>query len=803
MSNLLQDFRLAFRSLLKNPGFSVLAVLTLALGLGATTAIFTVVQGVLLAPLAYDEPENLVLVMEKNEEAGYPRFSLSPLNYRDYRDMNGSLEVLAATSGASLAYTPSDGGPAQRWNGRSVTHNYFDALRLTPIHGREFSPEDDLPDAAPTVMLTYTMWQKLGAEASIVGTDLRIDGQLTRVIGVLPSGHFEGRDAFVPLRIDYEESNRGGHWLAGIGRLKDGVGLDQARADLERVAAALEAEYPDSNTGWGSKVDPMKEVMVSNVKQALWVLFGAVGVVLLIACANVANLTLTRLSQRERDVAVQTALGASWWRILRQMLVESLMVALTAGALGLALAHIGVQAILALDPDGVPRVATIGIDLTVMGFGLAATLLTALLFGVAPALQALRSNVAGRIKDGGRAIGGSRGHRLRTTLVVAEVAMALVLSVAGGLLLRSYTKLLDVEPGFNAESIWTASFNLPDSVYPEDEQAVAFHDRLLEKAAAIPGADKVATVYPMPLSGGDFLLTFIVEGRPLPGPNEAPNANIRFISGDYFDAMQIPIQDGRPLDNGDRPEREPVVVLNRAAADKLFPGEEALGRRITFDDPEDEDLTWMTIVGISGNVRHEDVGSRPEPAIYLSALQSPLGRATVVVRTQGDPETAAAALRSVVAEVDPNLPLYAEQAGDAYFGQALAQPRFNTTLLSLFAGLALFLAAIGVFSVLSFTVAQQNREIGVRMALGADQPSIVQWVMVKGLKPVIWGLAFGLGAAIYASRLLQNLVYGIPTLDVSTYSLVAGGLVLIAALACLLPAMRASRIEPVVVLRSE
>ncbi|MEO1086967.1 MAG: FtsX-like permease family protein, partial [Acidobacteriota bacterium] len=514
-------------------------------------------------------------------------------------------------------------------------------------------------------------------------------------------------------------------------------------------------EYPDSNTGWRSKVDPLKDIMVANVEQALWVLFAAVGVVLLIACANVANLTLTRLSQRERDVAVQTALGASRWRILRQMLVESLLLAGVAGSLGLLLAHAGVKAILALDPGDVPRAATIGIDGGVVAFGLAATVFTAVLFGVAPALQTLRSNVAGAMKDGGRAqIGGARGQVLRSGLVVAEIAMALVLSIAGGLLVRSYANLLDVEPGFAADQLWTATLNLNETTYPEEEQQVAFYDRLLEQAAAVPGADKVATIYPMPLSGNNFVLEFSVQGRPTPGPNEAPSSNIRFISGDYFGAMQIPVERGRAIDGADRLERESVVMLNRAAAEEYFPGEEAVGLQITFSDPTDDDVDWATIVGVAANVRHEDMGSEPEPAIYVSALQSPLSQATVVMRAHGEPTTLAAPLRAVISEIDPNLPLYAEQAGSAYLGQSLAQPRFNTTLLGLFAGLALILAAIGVFSVISFTVAQQIREIGVRMALGADQPEIVKWVMTRGLRPVVWGLAIGLGLAAYASRLL-------------------------------------------------
>ena len=607
MHHLLYDLRLATRSLMKRPGYSLLAVLTLALGLGATTAIFTVVQGVLLEPLPIDEPDRVMIVMEKNPSAGFPRFSLSPLNYRDYRDMNETFAALAASTGASLAYSPEGGGPAQRWRARAVTHESLDVLRAVPIHGRDFLPEDDRADAAPTILLGYEQWRLMGADPEIVGRSLRLDGESREVIGVLPEGVHPEREALIPLALDYEETPRGGHWLRGTGRLKDGVEVETARRDLERVAAALEAEYPDSNTGWGSLVFPLHEIMVENVEQALWVLMLAVAVVLLIACANVANLTLTRLAQRERDVAVQSAIGASRWRIVRQMLLESLLIAGFAGAFGLLLARIGVTAILALDVDAVPRAGEIALDGPVLAFGFMLTVITAVLFGLVPALQATRSNVIDAMKASGRSQAASNG-RLRTSLVVAEVALALMLSIAGGLLVRSYAKLLDVDSGLQLDQVWTASFNLPDASYSEDEPLVSFYDRLLQEATALPGVTAAATVMPMPLSGGNYILTFNHEGRPIPEPNEAPNAGIRFISGDYFEVMGLVMQRGRAIDASDRMDREQVVVVNRSAADAFWPNDDPIGQRLTFGSPDAEDVEWFKVVGVVSDVRHRGGG---------------------------------------------------------------------------------------------------------------------------------------------------------------------------------------------------
>ncbi|MEM7355265.1 MAG: ABC transporter permease [Acidobacteriota bacterium] len=802
MHDLLRDLRFGLRGLRQRPGFSLVAILTLGLGIGATTAIYAVIQGVLLEPLDYPEPDRVMLVQEKNPEAGFPRFSLSPLNYRDYRDMNQSFEFLAASTGASLAWSPEGDAPAQQWRARAVTHEFLDVLGVQPMVGRDFGPEHDQPDVPPTVLVGYEMWQKLGADRSIVGTDLVLDGNPTRVLGVLPQGLQPDRDALIPLAMDYEAGGRGGHWLMGFGRLRDGVTVDAARSDLARVAASLEAEYPETNTGWGSIVDPLHARIVENVETALWVLLGAVGVVLLIACANVANLTLTRLARQEREVALRCALGAGRWRLVRQMLIESLVIAVLAGGLGLLLARIGVPILLQLDAGNLPRADSIAIDGSILGVSLAVAVLTALLFGLVPALSVARPDLAGTMKDGGRGhAGGQRGERLRTTLVLGEVALALMLSIAAGLLVRSYGNLLSVEPGFDASSLWTASVNLPDGAYGEQAQRVGFYQRALDAARALPGVEAAATVMPMPLSGGDYILTFNIEGRPTPDPNQAPNANVRFVSEGYFDTLKIPLHKGRALDRRDREDAERALVINQAAAEAFWKGEDPLQARITFGRPDSEDTEWFKIVGVAANVRHGSLAGEPEPAIYRSNYQATQGFATIVLRTTDEPIALAEGLRNVVSRIDPALPLAREQTGDAYLADAVAEPRFNASLLGLFAGLALLLAAVGVFGVISYTVAQQVREIGVRMALGAGAGRIVRWVVGRGFRPVAWGILIGLVGAVLANRLLGSLVYGVPTVDVVTYLAIAAGLAVVAIVACLVPALRASRVEPVTILR--
>lgn len=803
MSELWREVRTAARSLLQNPGYSLTAALTLAVGIGATTAIYTVVHNVLLEPLPFPDSERLVLIQEKNPEAGYPRFSLSPLNFRDYRDMSDSFEAMAAQTGSSVALAGQDGSLARRLRGRSVTADYLKVMGMPPAQGRDFTAEDDTPGAPRVVILTHPLWQDLGGTSDILNSDLQIDGETAKVIGILPPEFPPPAEILVPLALPYESIGRGAHFLMAVGRLKDGVDIGTARSELEKVAANLEENYPDSNTGWGAIVDPLHNRVVENVETALWVLLGAVAAVLLIACTNVANLTLARLATRERELALRSALGAGRFRLLRSQLVESTLLSLVGGAFGLVLARYATNWLVAMNADSIPRSHAIAIDSQVVIFALAITLGTALLFGALPAWRATRLNLTQSLKDGGRGQAGDRKQlRLRSSLVFAEVALAIVLLVGAGLLMRSFAKLVDVDPGFEPEQVWTAAVNLPDS-YEENEQRLNFFNRLLNEAAAIPGVEGAATVMPMPLTGNDYILTMYIEGEPLPEANKEHRANIRFISPGYFDVLGIPILKGRDLNDSDTADTTPVILVNKSAAERFWPDRDPLKERISFGRPDRENVRWFDIVGIVDDVHHSALEETPRPAFYRASFQGPPSFSTIVLKTAGAPETAAAGLRQLTHRLDPNLPLFSEQTAADIVAGSVAEPRFNMTLLSLFGAVALLLAAIGVFGVVSYAVTQRQKELGVRIALGARASEIVGLVVGQGMKPVLFGAGLGLLGALAASRLVASLIYGVSMNDPLTYAMVGGLLAAIAVLACLVPALRATRIDPIRVLRDE
>jgi len=804
MSELWRDLRWAFRGLTKRPGFAVVAVLTLALGIGATTAIFTVVRGVLLEPLPYPEPDRLVVIQEKNPSAGFPRFAISPLNFRDYREMSTSFEAMAARSGTSLALASEDGSAARNLDGREVTWEYLQVMGFPPELGRDFTPEDDQAGARPVVILSHGLWRDLGGDPSLIGQTLRIEGRAVEVIGVLPADFPRDVDALVPMAIDYEETGRGSHYWIAFGRLEEGVSLETARAELENVAAQLEASYPDSNTGWSALVDPLHERTVEDVETALWILLAAVAFVLLIACANVANLTLVRLASREREMALHSALGAGRWRLLRVQMVESLLLALAAAALGVALAERGTAWLVALNADQIPRSTEIGLDPGVLVFALAAAVGSALLFGLLPALQASKVDLAGTLKEGGRGqAGGRRGQRVRAALVLSEVALALVLLVGAGLLLQSFARLSGVEPGFDLEKVWTANLSLPETAYPEREDRIAFFERFFEEAAALPGVESASAVFPMPLSGNNWINALYIEGEPIPEPNQEHNAHMQFIGPDALETMGLTLVRGRSIERSDHAEAERVILVNESAAKRYWPGEDPLGKRLTFGRPDDEETTWNTVIGVVADAHYTTLDTAPPETVYASMLQAGFSFTTLALSTAGDPASLAGPLRALVAELDRDLALEGEQTGESLLANSVAAPRFNAALLALFAGLALALAAIGIFGVVSYTVAQELRELGVRMALGARARQIVGLVLAKGLRPVAAGIVVGLVSAFAAARLLESLVYGVSVADLGTYALVAGVLAAVAALACLVPALRATRIDPAEILRDE
>ena len=805
MDALWQDLRYALRTLSRSPGFTLIAVLTLALGIGANSAIFTVVQGVLLKPLEYRDPERIVIVLERNLDAGFPRFSFSPPNFRDLRDLNHSFEYVAARTSSSFNLTGE--GVPERLPGNEVSADYFRVLAVEPAAGRLITAEDDQAGAEPVVVLSYRLWQnRFGGDTGLIGRPIQLNGKPYTVIGVLPASFPQRNwDVFTPMAGAYESAGRGGHFFSVYARLKPDVTLEQAREDVTRLAAQLEQTYPDTNTGWSAIVLPLQELMVEDVKTALLALLGAVGLVLLIACANVANLMLSRIALRDREVALRTALGATRRRLLRQLLTESMLLALAGGGLGLLLAVWGTRTLMALNADSIPRAEEVVVDGGVLAFTLAVALATGILFGLLPALQGSRVDLNGALKEGGRGqSGGLRSRRTRRLLVVAEVAVALTLLIGAGLMIRSLGKLLAVDPGFDPKNALTAQITLPNSRYGEGEQRIELFRQLYQRAAALPGVTGVGSIMPMPLTGDNFVLRFFIQGRPLPQPNQGPQANIRVVSPEFFHVFGIPLYQGRDFTFDDNRNAPPVAVINRSTAERYWPDQDPLGQRIVFGDPEDPEAKWMTIVGIVGDVHHSSLEGALEPEIYWPHLQRPFEDTTLVLRTAGaDPTTLAGPLRAELDQLDPDLPLYSIRPLEQIVTDSVAQPRFNATLLTLFAGLALVLAAIGVYGLISYAIAQRLHELGIRVALGAGRGHVLATVVREGMTPVLWGLGVGLVAAFLATRLLSSLIFGVSATDPATFVLLTGLFAAIALAACLLPALRATRVDPVVVLREE
>ncbi len=805
MENLLNDLRYALRNLAKSPGFTVVAILTLALGIGANTAIFTVAKQVLLDPMPYPDPERVMVIMESNPEAGLPRFSVSPPNYVDFRDQNQSFESTAALTGGTFNLTSNDGRRPERLRALMVTGGFFDVYGIQPQTGRTIVDDDDRPDAAKVVILNHGFWQRrFGGAPDIVDQVLQLDGEGYTVIGVLPAAILESVDVVAPLALDYSEIGRGAHFLGMRGRLKPEVTQAQAHTELKAIAARLEAEYPDSNTGWTTIVMPLKDLMVEDFRGIVWLLLAAVGLVLVVACVNVANLQLVRMAAREREVAVRAALGAGRWRLVRQFLTESTLLALAGGALGALLAWRGTGALVALAGDDVPRAEEIVADGGVLLFAFGLSLLTGFVFGSLPAFQASRPDLQGTLKEGGRGqAGGVHGSTVRSILVATEVAVAVVLLVGAGLLIRSLQRLVDVDPGFEPRGALTAQLELPGARYAEDQDRALFYRRLFDDLGALPGVEEAGGVVPMPLTGSGFILTFYVEGTPMPEPNKFPNANIRVINEDYFEAMKIPLLSGRGIERRDGFDAPWVVVINESTATKFFPGQNPLDQRITFDDPEDEDARWMTVVGVVGDVHHEELSEATDPEIYWSYQQRPRSSTTLVLRTGADPGALAGPLREALQRIDPELPVYRVRTLEEIVDASVAQPRFNSLLWGVFAGLALLLASIGVYGVVSYSVAQGRRDIGVRLALGAGRSGILAMVLKGGLVLIGAGLAVGLLIAVFASKLLERMIFEVSTTDVATFAAVVVVLAVVGTLACLLPAWRATRVDPVVALRDE
>src|ERR1700688_4871270 len=807
MDSLWRDLRFGARTLLHSPAVTALALLTLTLGIGANTAIFSVVSGVLLEPLAFPHPDELVVVIASAPKLGFPRFSASPPHFKDWREQNRVSSSLDAMNGGRFTLT-AKGAQPQAVAGAEVTGDFFRTLGVRPLLGRLLAPADDRPGGERVAVLSYRLWhRRFGGDPGIVNRQITIDGRAHTVVGVAPRGLDFPRQSelWVPLALDFSKSSRGAHYLMVVGRLKPGASLERAQADLSPIARRLELQYPDQNTDWGVVLMRLRDVMVRDIRPALTMLQRAVWVVLLIACANVANLLLARMGSRERELAVRTALGAGRLRLMRQLIVESVILFAAGGALGLLVALWGTRTLVALNPDAIPRAEGIGIDARVLVYTLLISVATGAVFGLVPALSAIGRPLSGSLKGGGRAMaGGRRGNLVRDVLVIGEVALALMLLVGAGLLIQSFARLQSVDPGFKPRGVITAQVSLPAVKYPDDPRQAAFFQRALERIRSLPGVQHAASIYPLPLSSARFFqLSFVVAARPVPKPGEEQSAHVRFISPDYFRTMEIPALKGRAFTEQDGIDDQRVAVVNREMASRIWPGADPLGQRLTFGDPTKPTAKWMTVVGVVGDVRGSNLGNEPEMELYCSQYQTPSSAAALVVRTASDPLSLVAPVRRALQEIDGDLPLDKVQTMEQVVSSSLAQNRVKTVLLGIFAALALVLAAVGIYGLVSFSVAQRVHEMGIRTARGARRAEVLAMIVRQGMKLVAIGLVAGLGGAFASSRLLADQVYRVSVVDPLTYIGVPIVLTAVALLANWLPARRATRVDPQEALRSE
>jgi putative ABC transport system permease protein len=799
-----QDLRFAGRQLAKSPGFTLVAVLTLALGIGATTAIFSIVYGVLLRPLPFQAPDRLVLPMFVDSK-GETHGAFSPLNFLDVRAASRTFSGLTSIENGTLNLS-GDGGEPERLPAALVGANFFQVLGLRPLHGRTFAPGEDRAGAPRVAVISEKLWtRRFGNDPALIGRSLSLNGQPYSVIGILKQGAQlpSAADVWVPKVFSPKEmKQRGAVYFSAIGRLGPGVTLARARAEADVIGRRLSAQYPDANASYFQTmtINSLEERMLGDTRKPLLILLGAVACVLLIAVVNVANLLMVRAAAREGEIAVRVALGAGRGRIIRQLLTESLALAIVGGAAGAALATWIVRMLVALGPQGIPRLAQARVDGVALLFALGISLAAGVLFGLAPALQTSRADLGGVIREGTRGSKGRTGTRARGLLVVVEMALAVVLLAGAGLLIRSFARLQNVDPGFRPERILTFNLELPDGKYSDDPKMRAFTTALLERLQHLPGVTAAGlTVFGLPLSGADESLSFTVAGRPPAPPDKEDSIRFAMATPDYFRILGIRIVRGRALDARDRDGAQPVVVINEAAVRRFFSGEEPLGQRI--------DLGWRhhggTIVGVVADFKQDGLEQEIEPQLFLPYDQAPQESLSVVLRSPADPEALASPVRSSVRGIDPDLPVYGLQPLTGLIAASMSRSRFYMLLLGGFAAIALLLAGVGIYGVIAFAVRQRTQEIGIRMALGASRDRVMGMVVGQGMILALVGAAAGLAGAFVAARGLRSLLFEVSASDPATYAGVAAVLVAVAALAAYLPARRAARTEPNLALRGE
>jgi predicted permease len=802
-----QDLRFGLRMLAKSRGFTIVAVIALALGIGANSAIFSVVNAVLLRPLPYKDPDRLVMVWEDATHQGFPRNTPAVANYIDWREQNHVFEDMAAMAAQSFNLTGV--GEPERIDGRRVSASLFHLLGVEPQLGRAFLPEEDKAGGNRVVIISHGLWQRrFGADPSIIGRPVTLNGESYTVVGVMPpTFQFPSREdqLWVPIAFAPKEViDRGNHYLEVIARLKRGIILQRAQVEMNTIAARLQQQYPEFNARIGAVVVPLQEHVVGNIKPALLVLLGAVGFVLLIACANVANLLLARAAVRQKEIAVRVALGAGRSRLTRQFLTESVLLAGLGGGAGLLLSTAGTKLLKGFIPETISQAQTITVDARVLIFTAAVSLLTGLIFGLAPAAQVSSSNLNETLKEGGREpVSGSRGNRIRGLLVISEVAISFILLIGAGLLINSFVHLRNVDPGFRTDHLLTMKVELPEVKYADRARRSAFYAELIRRIETLPGIKSAAVASNLPLTYNGDSITISIEGRPDPPPDQRPDVVTRVISPRYFATMGIQLQHGRDFSEQDRADSRGVVVISERTARHFWPGENPIGKRLKPGSSGNR-RPWLEIVGVVKDVRQMDLAAEPKLQMYLPYEQADFFQPNaLVIRTNINPLSLAATVRKTVWDIDKDQPVSNISSMEQVLSASVARQRFSMVLLGIFAALALVLAAVGIYGVMSYSVAQRTHEIGIRMALGAQRTDVMKLTVSQGMRLVVIGVIAGLVAAVMLTRVMSSLLFGISATDPVTFAAISLVLMSAALLASYIPAVRATKVDPMVALRYE
>jgi putative ABC transport system permease protein len=801
MDTLWKDLRYSVRSLLKHPGFTAIAVITLALGIGANTTLFSFVNGVLLRPLPYKDAGQLVVLDETAPKQGIKSYAVSFPNFLDWRAQNTVFEDVGVFQETN--YTLVGGGEPEQIPGARVSQGMFEVLGVSPQLGRTINADEDRPETNNVVLISQNLWQRrFGSDPNIVGQSIQVSGLPRTIIGVMPAGFKfpETAELWLPMALNEKLFTRNDHGLNSIARLKPTVTLEQAQAEMNLIARRIEAQHPVTNEGFGVNVFRLRDNLVGDYRQALLILLGVVGFVLLIACANVANLLLSRSTARHHEFSLRAALGASRGRIIRQLLTESAFLTVLGAFLGLLLSVWGKNLLLSAIPQDLPFWMKFDLDLRVLGFTFGIALITGLVFGLIPALQASKTDLNEALKEGGRSAGVAH-NRLRSLLVVSEVALSLMLLVGAGLMVRSFSKLGRVNAGFNPENVLTADVGLPRAKYKEEAKQIDFFQQLVSRVSSLPGVTSAAAISDLPLRGG-WGRSLTVEDRPVLSVGQAPMINHSVITPNYFHTMGIPLKEGRDFTNGDAAGATRVTIVDERLAREYWPNGGALGKRIRFGPPESNE-PWHTIIGVAGTVRHARLDRDTRQTIYVPFAQIPIRGMTIAARTSGNPEALAGAVRKEVLELDKDQPITNVFSMATVVSRSVWLQRFYAILFGVFAGLALLLAAVGIYGVMSYAVTQRTQEIGIRMALGARAADVLKLMIGNGMLLITIGVAIGLAGAVALTRLLATLLFGVTPTDMFTFVSVSGILVLVGLLACYVPARRATKVDPLVALRYE